>query len=150
VIDEKNSSEVWSGFRVARRAYPRQLKVDLNDKENLIECSHDGYKRLKGKPEHQRRWLLKNNSLEITDTIHGDYQNAVAYFHLHPDVSVLKSENDKVVLKLTTKNEVSLKVEGGKFLIKDSTWHPEFGKVLSNKCIQISFHASAIKTTINF
>ena len=150
VIDEKNSSEVWSGFRVARRAYPRQLKVDLNDKEKLIEYSHDGYRRLKGKHTHQRRWLLKNNSLEITDTILGNYHNAVSYFHLHPDISVFKSESDKVVLKLTTKIEVSLKVEGGELLVKESTWHPEFGKVLNNKCIQISFLKPSIKTTINF
>ena len=27
-IDNKNSSEVWSGFRVARRAYPLDLKIE--------------------------------------------------------------------------------------------------------------------------
>ena len=47
-VDGQNSSEVWSGFRVARRAFPIDLKIDdslLEDKDSLqillISCMND-------------------------------------------------------------------------------------------------------------
>jgi len=150
VLDGKNSSEVWSGFRVARRAYPINLKVDLSSDVQLIECSHTGYKRLKGSPLHKRRWLLKNDSLEITDTILGQYDAAEAFLYLHPDVSILKSENDLVIIKHSGSYEAILRVRGGDLIVKDSTFHPEFGEVLPNKCIQIIFKESSCKMTLNF
>jgi uncharacterized heparinase superfamily protein len=55
-IDGENSSEVWGGFRVARRARPFGLSAEQADEAILVACSHDGYKRLKGKPVHTRRW----------------------------------------------------------------------------------------------
>ena len=51
VIDEKNSSEVWSGFRVARRAKVSNVKIDSND-NIVVSASHNGYARLKGSPIH--------------------------------------------------------------------------------------------------
>ena len=61
-IDGQNSSEVWGGFRVARRAYPKQLKILNSESGNNLEvhCSHDGYDRLKGNPVHSRSWILKS------------------------------------------------------------------------------------------
>ena len=51
-IDGEDSSEVWGGFRVARRARPIDLEINANDK--FIGCAHDGYSRLPGKPTHRR------------------------------------------------------------------------------------------------
>ena len=42
-IDGENSSEVWSGFRVARRAEPLDLQVDESPDTIVIACSHSGY-----------------------------------------------------------------------------------------------------------
>ena len=44
VIDNENSSEVWSGFRVARRAKVFKVKNLIQDKKTYLSASHDGYK----------------------------------------------------------------------------------------------------------
>ena len=46
VINNLNSSEVWSGFRVARRAKPVDFISKNNKKFITVKCAHDGYKRL--------------------------------------------------------------------------------------------------------
>jgi uncharacterized heparinase superfamily protein len=56
VVNSENSSEVWGGFRVARRAYPRDLVINETPKLVSVTCAHDGYCRLSGKPTHRRRW----------------------------------------------------------------------------------------------
>ena len=43
VIDGQDSSEVWAGFRVARRARPFGLAMSTRADEAVLACSHDGY-----------------------------------------------------------------------------------------------------------
>src|SRR5690606_28910828 len=52
VVDGENSSEVWSGFRVARRARPVDLSIKTGNGV-VVECGHDGYYRLPGRPMHR-------------------------------------------------------------------------------------------------
>ena len=40
-INGESSSEVWSGFRVARRAKPQNLSINQSDSNIKIKCSHD-------------------------------------------------------------------------------------------------------------
>jgi len=47
-INSESSSEVWSGFRVARRAYPFELSINESGSAVEVVCAHDGYRRLKG------------------------------------------------------------------------------------------------------
>ena len=42
-INDENSSEVWGGFRVARRAYPLDLTIDQRTDCITVRCSHTGY-----------------------------------------------------------------------------------------------------------
>ena len=88
IINNENSSEVWAGFRVARRAYPIDFKIEQLNGTILVSCGHDGYKRLLGSPMHYRHWQMENNKIVITDSIAGSFQNAVGRFHFHPDISV--------------------------------------------------------------
>ena len=54
-INGINSSEVWSIFRVARRADTNNLKFLSENDQIKIEANHNGYSYLKGKPIHLRR-----------------------------------------------------------------------------------------------
>lgn len=85
-VDGANSSQVWSGFRVARRAKPLDLQVDAEN--NLVSCRHDGYFRLQGRPAHRRMWRFGTDCMEIEDGIDGAHGSAEAWFHLHPDWAV--------------------------------------------------------------
>ena len=82
IIDETNSSEVWGGFRVARRARPFGLQI--NEKEQFINCSHDGYSIITGKPIHSRTWHYEERRLQVIDRINGGFNSVEARFHIHP------------------------------------------------------------------
>ena len=41
-VDNCSSSEVWSTFRVARRAFPFGLKISESNECLIVKCSHDG------------------------------------------------------------------------------------------------------------
>lgn len=71
-VDGENSSEVWSGFRVARRARPYGLSIDQDHHELTVACGHDGYRRLPGQPVHLRTWHIQHNTFSVRDTIEGD------------------------------------------------------------------------------
>ena len=75
VIDGQNSSEVWGGFRVARRAHPVDAEIEHGD-DIVIRCAHDGYDRLAGRPRHTREWVFEKHALLVTDQISGEYQDA--------------------------------------------------------------------------
>jgi uncharacterized heparinase superfamily protein len=86
VIDGEDSSEVWASFRVARRAHPIDLSIEHGEERLQVACSHDGYRRLRGRPIHRRTWTLASGTLRIEDRIVGRCRSAVAYYHLHPEV----------------------------------------------------------------
>ena len=85
VVDGANQSEVWSAFRVGRRARPMDV---TSDHTNTAEAAHDGYRRLPDPVIHKRRLQLTPNRLLITDQLQGRKTHQVeTYFHLHPNAS---------------------------------------------------------------
>ncbi|MCI0658170.1 MAG: heparinase II/III family protein, partial [Acidobacteria bacterium] len=94
-VDGQDSSEVWGGFRVARRARPLGLKLENLGETLRVECGHDGYRRLSGKPVHRRSWELGERAFLIHDRIDGAFKEAVARFHLHPTVTVCDYDEDR-------------------------------------------------------
>lgn len=88
-----NSSEVWSSFRVARRAHPFDISIHVDNGDTMIAASHDGYRRLAGSPVHRRTWRLGESSLTVTDTVE-PARPAVARFIAHPAIG-LEECNDR-------------------------------------------------------
>jgi uncharacterized heparinase superfamily protein len=134
LIDGENSSEVWSGFRVARRAYVNE-RVHQEDKQSirLVGC-HNGYKRLKGKPQHCREWLFKDNSLRITDRITGiGVHQADAVYPLHPDVVLQDAQLNQCDL-IVEGQKLKVEFEGdGELKVVECSYHPEFGLSIANQ-----------------
>ena len=140
-IDMENSSEVWSGFRVARRAFPFNIQINLNDEsydEICFQASHNGYLRLKNKPIHTRKFDLSNNIWSIEDEISG-YDNKVeSRFYLHPDIEIRKKETSLIFSKksidlMNFKFDINLDLK-----IIDTFYHDQFGVNKANKCIKLS------------
>ena len=137
VIDKENSSEIWSGFRVARRAKVYEVRNSKQDKKTYLSASHDGYKRLPGKPIHFRQWIFSEGLLEIIDGVSGKgYHNIQVVFPLHPDVKIIDSKNNNIILEVAN-NRINIGFEGaGSLAIIESTYHPEFGlSIQSNKLV---------------
>lgn len=147
VIDNRDSSEVWSGFRVARRAYPSKPLITESASFIAVECSHDGYMRLPGKVTHTRKWQLAQGELLICDRLSGTFNRAEAHYHLHPDIRVEGSSNsdEQVMLCLPAGTQYKVRVEGADIKVLDTTWHPEFGLSIDSKKIVLSFKEKEVR-----
>lgn len=139
-IDGQDSSEVWGGFRVAKRAYPFGLTCEEHEESLSVSCAHDGYRRLPARPVHRRKWLLTDSGLTVSDTIKGGYSEAIARYYLHPEVEpVPGGSSQEGALKLRGCPSIRWRVEGGEARIVPSTFHPEFGLSLPGHCIEVTF-----------
>lgn len=134
-IDGENSSEVWGGFRVARRARIKDIHIHEASVNKLISASHSGYERLKGRPVHTREWQFKDNKLQVSDTVSSTRDHEVAlYYHIHPDWHVqavgktveITFKQFKVIMEFEQDGELS---------VENGSYHLEFGVDISNKKI---------------
>jgi uncharacterized heparinase superfamily protein len=138
-IDGQNSSEVWAGFRVARRAHPQDLSIHREQDGVRIRCAHDGYRRLLGRPVHRRTWTSRSGSLRVEDSIEGQCRSAVARFHLHPEITCEVSEDVGAgYLTLPTGKRIRWQATGGRVKVETSQYCPEFGKRLPTQCITVT------------
>jgi uncharacterized heparinase superfamily protein len=138
-IDGENSSEIWSGFRVARRAMPFKIeisKVDTENKTISFNASHNGYQRLKNKPIHKRSWFFSGNEWTIEDDISGKKNQITARYFLHPDLQIENIDNKYIISKNKRNLAVINFLNSIKSQLIDSTYHDEFGVNKLNKCIQ--------------
>ena len=139
-IDGQSSSEVWGGFRVARRASPFDLAVSSDSGEVIVSCSHNGYRRLPGKPVHRRTWVFKEDAIEVRDVIFGSYSQAIARFIVHPDVVVSEVGKGVWQLKLAHGEFIIFVIDRGAGHLENAFYAPEFGKALETKCLAVNLH----------
>ena len=130
-VNNADSSEVWGGFRVARRARVIECTASQTDHEIEIIAAHDGYTRLAGAPIHRRQWRLVENELTITDSIRGDFSSAVARVYFHPTVKRRCAES----VQLPSGESLSFDLRGGTARIEAASWHPEFGVESGSLCL---------------
>ena len=143
VIADQDSSEVWGGFRVARRARPVGLRWGEEASYCWIECGHDGYQRLSGRPLHIRRWQLAADRLIVQDRLSGGSHRAVAHYHLHPTIQVeLSADGCSGSFRFFDDFELVFRLAPGPARLIPSTWHPEFGASEANECLEIPFNGS--------
>ncbi|MFN3665319.1 MAG: heparinase II/III family protein [Sediminibacterium sp.] len=92
-INMDNQYDVWSGFRVARRA----AIVIEKECENYLCAFHDGYLSRYG-VIHQRSFLISPNNIIIEDKLKGKPVSAVAHFHLDHSISASHNAGENIVL----------------------------------------------------
>jgi uncharacterized heparinase superfamily protein len=103
----EDSSEVWSAFRVGRRAQARILATGPTPNGVAIECEHDGYTWLAGRPVHRRQLVFTARALSIDDQV----ASATPY----PAES-----------RLRLAANARLRHESGAITSSDGWWHREF------------------------
>ena len=146
VIDGENSSEVWSGFRVARRAKPFDVLID--EKSNTVTASHDGYKRLRGQPIHTRQWHYGKRSVTITDWVTGRFKSAEARYHLHPAWEA-KLVGEALLCKFQ-ETTAKLVVKSGNASLERSTYHPRFGTRIDNQVLVVTLNDRCAEIEISW
>lgn len=133
VVQGHDSSEVWSGFRVGRRA--RVFDRHVDEAACSLQASHDGYRWLPGKPVHTRRWQLDERRLLVTDTVTPGAAHAEARFHLHPDI---RPEGQH--LRLPGGATVRWHAAAGAPRWEPATYHPRFGFSQPSQCLVVALH----------
>jgi len=136
-VNDENSSQVWSGFRVAKRA-----NVTMNtDKCNYLSATHNGYRNYK--VLHNRSWQNKKDEIEIKDILIGQKVTGKLFLHLHPDVNLKENNNCFLINKNI---EISFS-DYKKIRILNSTYSPEFNHTITKKTLEVTFETK-ITTTI--
>ena len=127
VIDEINSSQVWSAHRTAKRA----KIIERTFFNNTFSATHNGYKPIL----HKRNWCFNNNEVCIEDFIVGNGTHTIeSFFHVHPNYNVdikdgvVKIFNDKNIFCITIDKDME-------FFVVDGTVSFEFGKEEKNKIV---------------
>ncbi|MBN1307366.1 MAG: alginate lyase family protein [Chitinispirillaceae bacterium] len=133
-VDRRNSSEVWGGFRVARRAKIVERAVSASNRQVVITAAHNGFKRLPGVGIHRRTWIIDEEKIIIEDYIAGSGMHHIeAFFHFHPDMPPGFSEDGSIIISKKGMRRIKIicsRLLDGK--IEDSTYHPEFGMAIKS------------------
>jgi hypothetical protein len=125
-VMDKDSSEVWGGFRVADRAEI----ISLEEKENFMKATHDGYKNLN--ILHTRSWKFENNKVVIDDSLSKKCK-AIFRLHFHPTV---------------TENEIRQRIKNTEYKIENYNHAEEFNKTQKALVLEIEF-TKDLKVEIN-
>lgn len=139
-VDGVSSSEVWGGFRVARRAKPICLKIDSMKEEIFVGCSHNGYERLKGGVIHRREWRMTANDLMISDLVTGGEYKSIARFILHPSIHIERLGSNDWYIYTSSGKRILFNVLNGNGFIEMTTYAPKFGVVLETSCLAINLN----------
>jgi uncharacterized heparinase superfamily protein len=147
VVNGVDSSEVWSGFRVARRAKATLEKTGVAENIVTLTASHDGYHRLADKVRHRRSVMMMLNEFKVTDTLIGGYHSAVAHFHLHPDVAAVQSDEFNITLTFP-KGKILNFCSTFACKIVQTSWHPGFGQTLPSLKLEVEFKGPELNTFV--
>lgn len=131
VIDGENSSDVWSGFRVGRRARVVHAASGRSGDAATAEGAHDGYTHLTGRPVHRRRWTLRAGGLEVADEVTGAGTHTVSViFPLGPGLRAAAVDGSTIEVTDDTTGDGVLRLRAGHGAVahaESCTWHPQFG-----------------------
>lgn len=145
-INSQNSSEVWGLFRVARRAYPRDLTVKSIDGGFQVDCSHDGYARLNCSATHTRKWRTTKNVLFIEDFVKvrksAKKTCAIARYIFHPSIQIRQLYQNQWELLLPDMKIAQIQVLSGEASIESSKYAAEFGNSQATQCLVIKLVGS--------
>lgn len=109
-VNKENSSQVWSGFRVGKRAH---VKI-LEENNKSIVASHDGYRAMG--VSCLRKIQLHENLIAITDTVSGKTKGKLieGHLHFHPTIKIEKIDNEFFLnqeVKLVFPDNCSLEIK---------------------------------------
>lgn len=151
-VMQTNQSEVWSSFRVARRARPTVTHWQAADQFVLVQASHNGYQRLSTPVTHRRTLLwVKDRFWLIVDELLGQGKtSAQNHIHLHPTLAFVdvqnqtwRIENNSVALWLSTFGAQHTQVIKGQEEPFYQGWYAEeFGKRQANPVLSLAITAT--------
>jgi len=139
MVDNEEQSEIWGVFRVARRAKPVHASVDKESVHSVrFSGAHDGYKRLKGKPVHERSIHYSYDTMwKVVDVVTGSgFHLCESFIHIHPDFRAVLNDNNISLLNNTNSAIAMITVNNADQVTIEKGWYcPEFGKKFENDVV---------------
>ena len=131
-INNIEQSEVWSAFRVAKRA----KVLNVVEGPHVVSASHDGYKSIG--IIHSRKFEIINNDIFIKDNF-DSFDNGKSYFymHFHPDVHVTLENN----LILADSHTITC-IGKYSFSLSNYNYSPEFNKLIPSTVLIVEFEGN--------
>ena len=131
-INNLNSSDVWSSFRVGKKAKVINQNLVIGEQgQYKIICSHNGYKSLFKNIIHTRSCTISNTKLIIEDSINKNYKEAISRLYLHPDIKLVNQE-----LILPNKKSINIKTKNCILKVVKSYWSRSFNEEIENICLE--------------
>jgi uncharacterized heparinase superfamily protein len=129
-IEGCDQSEVWSSFRVARRARPLFATFKEFPSFAVVESEHDGYERLPARVRHRRKFVWLNGAgVAVIDELSGHGTvTAVSRIHLHP---------------ACRRDSLGIEHFGGADAVWTESWYSErFGEMQRNDALALTLRAT--------
>ena len=140
VINREDQTQVWGGFRVAKRAQVQNLKEGFD----FVEAEHDAYKKIG--VSHLRRFSIDKSLVQIKDIIVNDSNyNQTAYFHLHPSLKNLIINDHSIIIE----NNITMIFTGTNVMINKELYEyaEGFNKIKKAIVIKVTFESN-LETSI--
>jgi uncharacterized heparinase superfamily protein len=148
-VNNINSSDVWSKFRVADRAYVFNKSAKVTDSGFVFSASHDGYRSVCRSMVHTRKITLSDNDIYVHDTVDNCKNNTVnIYFYLHPSVVI----DDHGIADDKEFKKINISVNGSLFLVSSrisfrilkSNYFCSFNSRVDSNCLLVSYKTNGI------
>ena len=141
VVNDIDQSQVWSSFRVAKRA----KITSLHETKSSVYAKHDGY--IDIGIIHERGFETNELTIEIVDRLQISKLNEYikySYIHLHPSITDIEVDKNCILTKyadIRVKNCLNIKIDDYEFAYG-------YNNIKKSKVIIISFE-DELKTTID-
>ncbi|MCW8877894.1 MAG: heparinase II/III family protein [Kangiellaceae bacterium] len=146
-INGLDSSQVWSGFRVAKRAEIIDRNVQFNSDNICFHAAHNGFIKQGVNCVHKRKWHVAQNNFMYKDSFSGNFESAEAYLILHPLVKIRDVMENKLILK-TRHSEVEVEFTNAELSIVNCNWNPEFGVQQNTKKLCFNLLKSSMEIQV--
>jgi len=129
-LGNREQSEIWASFRVARRASAEHVEVKGRSLSARIRAFPGDWARI------ERRWHFDGESLVVEELILENPADlpAISRFHFHPAVSLEPSERGWTADDLQLRFEGALRVSRVPY-----RYAPEFNLLVDALCLEVEF-----------
>ena len=146
--NQMEQSEIWSSFRMARRASVSFDLEELTTKSLKIEGRVKGFD-FEQDVEHKRVLTKESNLLKIVDSvISNDNRDSEIFFHLMLPFS-FNIENSELFI-VRNRDKIASVESDSPFELLTTPLYPEFGKELTKSTLYIKHLATKASTTTIF
>lgn len=135
-VDGRDSSEVWAGFRVGRRAQVRDARVETGADAVLVSAWHDGYCHLRRAPRTWRHWEFHDNGLMVRDRV-SPALPAVARYLLAPGLDLIRAGQREWRVAHADRVLARVVVEQGQAELQGSHYASRFGALQDVQCLAV-------------